>query len=95
MLAAAIVGRADAIVTNNSRHFPKESCAPYDISVQEADEFLCYQWDVEDPDDVVRVLEHWAQQFNHPPNTLQDLLQQVLNKQVPRFSQTVLDHINA
>lgn len=95
VLAAAIVGRADVIVTNNTKHFPRESCAPYNISVQGADQFLCYQWDVEDPDDVVGVLEHWARQLDHPPYTLRDLLQKVLSKQVPCFSQTVLDHVNA
>jgi hypothetical protein len=63
--------------------------------VQGADQFLCYQWDVEDPDDVVGVLEHWARQLGHPPYTLRDLLQKVLSKQVPCFSQTVLDHIDA
>ena len=95
VLAAAIVGRADVIVTNNVRHFPEASCAPYNIDVQKADQFLCYQWDVEDPDDVVAILGHWAAQLNSPPYTLQDLLEKVLSKQVPDFSQTVLDYLDA
>lgn len=95
VLAAAIVGRADVIVTNNAKDFPEESCAPYNIDVQGADQFLCYQWDVEDPDDVVAVLEHWARQLNNPPLTPEDLLRQVLSKQVPRFSQTALDYIGS
>ena len=95
VLAAAIVGRADVIVTNNVRHFPESSCAPYNIDVQEADQFLCYQWDVEDPDDVVAVLEHWAAQLESPPYTLPDLLQKMLSKQVPNFGQTVLDYLEA
>jgi predicted nucleic acid-binding protein len=95
VLAAAIVGRADVIVTNNVRHFPEASCAPYNIDVQRADQFLCYQWDVEDPDDVVAVLEHWAARLDSPPYTLPDLLEKVLSKQVPNFSQTVLDYLDA
>lgn len=95
VLAAAIVGRADVIVTNNIKDFPEESCAPYNIDVQGADQFLCYQWDVEDPDDVVAVLDHWTRQLNDPPFTLEDLLRQVLSKQVPDFSQTVLNYLEA
>lgn len=93
VLAAAIVGRVDVIVTNNVKHFPVASRASYDIDVQRADQFLCYQWDVGDPDDVVGVLEHWAHQLDEPSYTTQDLLQRVLSKQVPNFSQTVLDYL--
>lgn len=40
VLAAAIVGRCDVIVTQNLKHFPVSSLAPYGIEAQHPDEFL-------------------------------------------------------
>jgi PIN domain len=41
VLAAAIVGRCDVIVTQNVRDFPEAVLARYNIDVQHPDEFLC------------------------------------------------------
>jgi len=41
VVAAAIVGRCDVIVTQNRKHFPDVAVAPYGIDVQHPDEFLC------------------------------------------------------
>jgi hypothetical protein len=41
VLAAAIVGHCEVIVTQNLKHFPDAALAPYGISVQHPDEFLC------------------------------------------------------
>lgn len=40
VLAAAIVGRCDAIVTQNLRDFPPEALTPFGIEVQHPDDFL-------------------------------------------------------
>ena len=41
VLAAAIAGRCDAIVTSNLRHFPNAAVEPFSIDVRHPDEFLC------------------------------------------------------
>lgn len=41
VLAAAIVGRCDVIVTQNLRDFPEAALAPFAIEAQHPDEFLC------------------------------------------------------
>lgn len=46
VLAAAIVGRADVIVTANLKHFPPEALSPYGIEAQHPDEFLMHQRDL-------------------------------------------------
>lgn len=46
VLAAAIVGRADVIVTANLKHFPAEALSPYGIEAQHPDEFLMHQRDL-------------------------------------------------
>jgi hypothetical protein len=43
VLAAAIVGRCDVIVTQNLKDFPEEALAPFGIEVQHPDEFLSNQ----------------------------------------------------
>ena len=50
VMAAAVRGRADVIVTLNVRDFPPEACEPYDVDVQTPDEFLQYQWEIGDPE---------------------------------------------
>lgn len=41
VLAAAITGRCDVIVTNNVRDFPLAACEPFGIRAQRPDDFLC------------------------------------------------------
>jgi hypothetical protein len=41
VLAAAIIGRCDVIVTQNLKDFPDAVLACYGIDVQHPDEFLC------------------------------------------------------
>lgn len=43
ILAAAIVGKADVIVTYNLKDFPKEALVPFEIEVQDPDTFLVHQ----------------------------------------------------
>jgi hypothetical protein len=41
VLAAAVKGNAEIIVTENLRHFPVEACDPYEIRPCSVDDFLC------------------------------------------------------
>lgn len=42
VLAAAIIGSCNVIVTQNLRDFPNEALAPYNIKAQHPDDFLCH-----------------------------------------------------
>jgi predicted nucleic acid-binding protein len=44
VLAAAIMARANAIVTQNTRHFPKDCCKKYGVHCQTPDDFLIDQY---------------------------------------------------
>lgn len=46
VLAAAIIGRCDVIVTQNLKHFPDAALAPFGIEAQHPDEFLCNQMEL-------------------------------------------------
>jgi hypothetical protein len=44
VLAAAIIARANAIVTQNTRHFPKDCCEKYGVLCQTPEDFLIDQY---------------------------------------------------
>ena len=48
VLAAAIVGRANVIVTKNLSDFPAVALTPYDVDAQHPDIFLCNQWELDE-----------------------------------------------
>lgn len=47
VLAAALAGHADCIVTANLKHFPSEMVAPLGIEVIHPDRFIIAQWDLD------------------------------------------------
>jgi predicted nucleic acid-binding protein len=44
VLAAAVMAHANAIITQNTRHFPKECLDKYGVLCQTADDFLVHQY---------------------------------------------------
>lgn len=95
VLAAAVRVGADMIVTSNLKDFPQASCVPYEVDVQPPDDFLCYQWDLENPEYLVTILERWASGLENPPYTLEALLEDRLAKSAPKFSETVLQFVRS
>lgn len=86
VLAAAIVGRADVIVTKNLGDFPDEALEPYGIEAQHPDEFLCNQWEL-DEEAMVEFMQRWPDDVN-TPLTLEQLLSR-LEREVPEFCRLV------
>ncbi len=85
VLAAAIVGRADVIVTENLAHFPDRALNPYGIDAQHPDEFLCNQWDL-DEEAVAEAIERWRGGLSRPPLAVEQLLEK-LGRHAPTFCQ--------
>jgi PIN domain-containing protein len=76
VLAAAIVGKAQLIVTENTRHFPGDALAPYHIETTNADDFLRDLLDI-DPERMIEVLTTIANSRKMPPRTVEELLHAV------------------
>lgn len=93
VLAAAIVGKAQVIVTTNLRHFPAETCQPYGVEAQHPDEFLTNALHI-DPDRVVRALAQQAAAKQRPPITFDELMDR-LGETAPIFVGEVRDHVDA
>lgn len=73
VLAAAIAGEADAIVTNNLKDFPPESCEPFGIVAVHPDQFLL---EILSSDSVActDALARYTQTTSNPALTLRELL---------------------
>jgi hypothetical protein len=66
VLAAAIKGRVDVIVTYNTRDFPEAAIARYEVSAQHPDEFLTHVLDLA-PGVVLGALQRLRQSLKSPP----------------------------
>lgn len=84
VVAAAIVGNADVIVTDNVRHFPEDALARYRLTAQTADDFLIHQWWL-DPGMAARVIVEQSGGTRNPHIPVADLLQR-LSARVPTFA---------
>lgn len=87
VVAAAIRGRADVIVTANVGDFPGDRLARFDLVAQTADDFLIHQWWL-DPSGVLRAIEEQAAALKRPPLTTADLVER-LERVAPTFARLV------
>jgi hypothetical protein len=85
VVAAALRGQADLIVTANLSDFPASSLEPLGLEAQGPDDFLLNQLDL-DPDVVIRVLHAQAAATQRPAITFDALVDQLIRCGVPRFA---------
>lgn len=86
-VAAAIIAKAEVIVTTNLKHFPKQSLAPFNIEAQHPDTFLIHLYKLFS-DSIVQVIQQQSQDLKNPPLSVIELLDK-LNKQVPEFASEI------
>lgn len=84
VLAAAVQSGSGALVTWNKAHFPPDACTPYDIEVQDPDEFLSDLWRL-DPESMALVLRLQAEHLINPPQTVHQVLE-TLRGSVPQLA---------
>ena len=85
VVAAALQGRADMIVTANLRDFPADVLDPIGLEVQDPDTFLLNQLDLE-PDLTIATLRGQAAATRRPAITTKVLLEHLAKCGVPRFA---------
>lgn len=74
VLAAAIRGRADVIVTNNLSDFPRDTLAKFGIEVQHPDRFFTHLLDL-DPTAVCIAAKQHRERLNNPRKTVSEYLE--------------------
>lgn len=82
VLAAAIVGRADVIVTFNLKDFPAEVLASKGIEAQHPDDFVRHLIDLH-AGAVVSAVRAQRDMLKHPPRSARELLDTFLQQQLP------------
>lgn len=86
VLAAAIAGHADAIVTFNLRDFPKAVIQTHGIEALHPDDFLIAQWDLE-PIRMLTVVKALRARLRKPPKTAEELVATYEAQGLPQFAQ--------
>jgi predicted nucleic acid-binding protein len=94
VLAAAVRGHAEMLVTFNTSDFPAQSTEPYDITVSHPDDFLLDQLDLH-PAITIAVLKDQAAGYSSPTMTVEDLLGLLAAAGVPKFTSEARRHIIA
>lgn len=85
VVAAAVRGRSDAIVTANVRDYPPEILGPLQIEIIHPDDFLLDQFDLA-PRIVLDVLREQADHTRQPALTPIDLIARLARAGVPGFA---------
>ena len=73
VVAAAIVGHADAIVTFNTKDFPASALQPYGIEVQHPDEFLMNQLQLQEIP-ALSAIKKMRARWTNPARPAQELI---------------------
>ncbi len=87
VLAAAIAGRADVLVTSNVRHFPRDT-VPDTLQIQDPDTFLCFQFELS-PGAILETLEMLSHERHIPLDSVDGIIRK-LRFIAPRFSERAL-----
>ncbi|MBB3180279.1 PIN domain-containing protein [Variovorax sp. Sphag1AA] len=93
VLAAAIVGHADAIVTNNLSDFPIEALDKHCIDVQTPDQFIVNQLTLH-PTQALSALRQMRMRWNNPAHTAETLAKLFEVRGMPLTSLHLLDRLD-
>jgi predicted nucleic acid-binding protein len=91
VLAAAIRGRADVIVTSNLRDFPAERIAEFGIEAQNPDEFVLHLLHLA-PGLVVDAARNHRESLKNPPKTIDEYLNSLEALGLTQTASTLREH---
>jgi predicted nucleic acid-binding protein len=94
VLAAAVRGGANQIVTANIRDFPQTALEPYDLEVVTPDDFLLNLLHLY-PKQTLEVIQEQAAALRHPPLNVDDVLSTLARCGAPRFAEELATIIAA
>lgn len=88
VLAAAVRGGAEVLVTFNMKDFPADSVEPFDLEVVHPDKFLLDQLDLYHAP-TLRALVELVEGYDSPTMTIDDFLLALIRAGVPKFAEAV------
>lgn len=93
VLAAAIAGHADSIVTFNLRDFPQSAIQPCGIEALHPDDFLIAQWDL-DALKMLTVIKTLRARLKKPPKTAEELIDTYEAQGLPQFAEKLREAVH-
>ncbi|MBB6689171.1 PIN domain-containing protein [Proteus mirabilis] len=84
VLAAAIKGQAQAIITFNLKDFPQKYLNSFDISAIHPDEFLSDMFEL-NPSSCIKAAQQHRQSLKDPPMTVETFLGCLQKQKLPQF----------
>ena len=90
VLAAAVAGHADCIVTANLRDFPVEIVSAYGIEVVDPDRFVINQWDL-DPLVAMTAFKRMRARWKNPEATPENFARALEHGGLPATAQRIRD----
>lgn len=92
VVAAAIVAKAEVIVTANLDDFPAAALKPWNIEAWHPDDFLVYL-NNQFPGKMIEVIRQQAEDLKNPPLTVPELLDKLeKNNNVKKFVRSIRFH---
>lgn len=88
VLAAAIHGRCDVIVTFNQKDFPRMTLNTFNIEIQDPDSFLLYQLDLS-PGKFLNAIRKHRARLKNPPMNQRDYLDTLLRQGLTQVTQVL------
>jgi predicted nucleic acid-binding protein len=82
VLAAAIKGRADVIVTTNLKDFPPRALEPHGVEAVHPDDFVALQFDL-NKEAVCRAVSKQRASLRNPPKSAEQLLETFVKLRMP------------
>lgn len=83
VVAAAIKGRVDAIVTFNLKDFPAAALVPFNLEAIHPDDFITHQFDISEAA-VIQAAAAICRRLKKPPKTGKDYLDTLLQQGLPK-----------
>jgi hypothetical protein len=93
VLAAAVAGGAEAIITFNLEHFPPEACEPFGVEATHPDEFLVAMYELA-PELVAAEVRRQAADLTNPPWSIDELIDALERAGVAEFAGVLRDAVD-
>lgn len=92
VLAAAIVGKADVIVTFNLKHFPSAALAPFKIDAQHPDEFIAHTLTL-NPSVALAAIKRMRERLKSPAYSPAEYVELMGRRGLPETVALLLDNV--
>lgn len=91
VLASAVIGNADAIVTFNTKDFPSNAFEKYGLDVVHPDDFLLDQFFL-NPQNSLTAIARLLTDYSNPALTVQEYASRITAASCPKFAMLLLEN---